>query len=168
MSDSVQTLPPADPADLAVALAFALRFQGRKRVHKADELMAEIVAKRLVDHLERPHLYSQHSESNPPPPGRLRRCLFLEPSPEWYRIALSERVRLAANQIKIPRRQIIEPNDEFRTLHPERATKGTGDLFARNRQEPHLEQEAARATIGRRMRISRFGDVNRRCSAFEV
>jgi hypothetical protein len=39
--------------DLANALAFALRFQGRKLVHNADELMSEIVAKRLVDHLER-------------------------------------------------------------------------------------------------------------------
>ena len=41
-----------DPPDLADALAFALRFQGRKRVHNADEIMAEIVAKRLVEHLE--------------------------------------------------------------------------------------------------------------------
>lgn len=40
------TLTPADPADLTSALTFALRFQGRKRVHNADELMAEIVAKR--------------------------------------------------------------------------------------------------------------------------
>ena len=39
--------------DLADALAFALRFQGRKRVHNADEIMAEIVAKRIVEHLER-------------------------------------------------------------------------------------------------------------------
>jgi hypothetical protein len=46
-------LTPADPSDLAAALAFALRFQGRKRVHNADEIMAEIVAKRLVEHLER-------------------------------------------------------------------------------------------------------------------
>ena len=46
-------LTPADPQDLADALAFALRFQGRKRVHNADEIMAEIVAKRLVEHLER-------------------------------------------------------------------------------------------------------------------
>ena len=35
------------------ALALALRFQGRKRVHNADEIMAEIVAARLVEHLER-------------------------------------------------------------------------------------------------------------------
>jgi hypothetical protein len=38
-------LTPADPQDLADALAFALRFQGRKRVHNADEIMAEIVGK---------------------------------------------------------------------------------------------------------------------------
>ena len=46
-------LTPADPADLAAALAFALRFAGRRRTHNADEIMAEIVAKRLVEHLER-------------------------------------------------------------------------------------------------------------------
>jgi hypothetical protein len=46
-------LTPADPNDLAAALAFALRYSGRKRVHNADELMSEIVAKRLVEHLER-------------------------------------------------------------------------------------------------------------------
>ena len=46
-------LTPADPRDIADALAFALRFDGRKRVHSADELMSAIVAKRLVEHLER-------------------------------------------------------------------------------------------------------------------
>jgi len=30
-----------------------LRYQGRKRVHNADEIMSESVAKRLVEHLER-------------------------------------------------------------------------------------------------------------------
>ena len=43
----------ADPRDLADALAFALRFDGRKRAHNADDVMAEIVAKRLVEQLER-------------------------------------------------------------------------------------------------------------------
>ena len=38
-------LTPADSSDVVDALAFALRFQGRKRVHNADEIMAEIVAK---------------------------------------------------------------------------------------------------------------------------
>jgi hypothetical protein len=49
-------LTPADSSHLADALAFAFRFQGRKRVHNADEIMAEIVAKRLVQHLEGPAL----------------------------------------------------------------------------------------------------------------
>ena len=46
-------LTPASPDDIAETLAFALRFQGRKRVHNADEIMSEILAKRLVEHLER-------------------------------------------------------------------------------------------------------------------
>ncbi len=46
-------LTPADPSDLVAALAFALRYQGGKRVHDAAEIMAEIVAERLVDHVER-------------------------------------------------------------------------------------------------------------------
>jgi hypothetical protein len=52
MNEPAEHLTPADPRDLAEALAFALRFQGRKRVHTADEIMAEIVARRLVEHLE--------------------------------------------------------------------------------------------------------------------
>ena len=32
---------------------YALRYQGHWRVHNADEIMAEIAAKRLVEHLER-------------------------------------------------------------------------------------------------------------------
>ena len=46
-------LTPADPSELVDAIAFALRFAGRKRVHSADEIMAGIVARRLVEHLER-------------------------------------------------------------------------------------------------------------------
>jgi len=42
-----------DQADAAGALACALRFSGGKRVRNADEIMAEIVAKRLVEHLGR-------------------------------------------------------------------------------------------------------------------
>ncbi len=53
MSDPSERLMPASAEDLADALAFALRFQGRKRVHNADEIMVEIVAKRLVEHLDR-------------------------------------------------------------------------------------------------------------------
>jgi hypothetical protein len=36
-------LTPAD-ADLAKALAYALRFEGRNRVHNPDEIMSEIAA----------------------------------------------------------------------------------------------------------------------------
>ena len=46
-------LTPAEPRDLADAIAFALRFEGRKRVHQADEYMAAIAAERVVRHLER-------------------------------------------------------------------------------------------------------------------
>ena len=51
MADDPDTLTPASPEDLARSLAFALRFSGRKRVHDADEYMADIVARRLVEHL---------------------------------------------------------------------------------------------------------------------
>ena len=53
MAAPFNELTPASPDDLASTLAFALRFHGRKRVHNADEIMAEIVSKRLVEHLER-------------------------------------------------------------------------------------------------------------------
>ena len=44
---------PADPDELAAALAFALLFDGRKRLHLADEVIAKIAARRQVEHLER-------------------------------------------------------------------------------------------------------------------
>jgi len=53
MTEALEPLTPADPDDLANALAFALRFHGRKRTHNANEIMSEIVARRLVEHLER-------------------------------------------------------------------------------------------------------------------
>ena len=48
-----EPLLPAKPDDIADALAFALRYSGRKRVHDSAEIMATIVAKRLVEHLDR-------------------------------------------------------------------------------------------------------------------
>jgi hypothetical protein len=42
---------PADPADLKESLAFALRFEGKKRRHDADDYMARIVADLLVAHV---------------------------------------------------------------------------------------------------------------------
>ncbi len=45
-------LTPADHSDIADAVAFALRFSGRKRVHDADVFMAKIAADRIVRHLD--------------------------------------------------------------------------------------------------------------------
>ena len=53
MPDADQKLTPADPRDLADAVAFALRFEGRRRVHNANEYMAAIAGGRVVRHLER-------------------------------------------------------------------------------------------------------------------
>jgi hypothetical protein len=44
-------LRPATPDEIADALSFALRYQGRKRVHHADDMMAQITAERLIQHL---------------------------------------------------------------------------------------------------------------------
>jgi len=52
MSDA-DRLTPAIAEYVAEALAFAQRYSGRKCVHDAAEMMAAIVAKRLVEHLER-------------------------------------------------------------------------------------------------------------------
>lgn len=53
MTDAPERLMSASREDLADALAFALRFDGRRRKRDAAEMMARIVAKRLVEHLER-------------------------------------------------------------------------------------------------------------------
>ncbi len=50
MSDAPH-LRPATLDEVADALSFALRYQGRKRVFHADEMMARITAERLVQHL---------------------------------------------------------------------------------------------------------------------
>ena len=52
MSDP-PALRPASTDEIADALSFALRYEGRKRVHHADDAMARITADRLVRHLER-------------------------------------------------------------------------------------------------------------------
>jgi len=48
-----EKLSPATREELISSLSFALRFAGRKRVHKADDFMARIAAEHLVDHLAR-------------------------------------------------------------------------------------------------------------------
>jgi hypothetical protein len=44
-------LREASMEEIAESLAFALRYEGRKRVNHADEAMARITADRLVRHL---------------------------------------------------------------------------------------------------------------------
>ena len=53
MPENDPNLRSATPLELADALAFALRFSGRKRTHQADEFMAQITAERLVEHLQK-------------------------------------------------------------------------------------------------------------------
>ena len=52
MPDTPPALRPATPDEIADVLAFALRYEGRRRVHTADDMMARIAADRLVRHLE--------------------------------------------------------------------------------------------------------------------
>jgi hypothetical protein len=47
------SLRPATAAEIADSLSFALRYDGRRRVHHADDAMARITADRLVEHLGR-------------------------------------------------------------------------------------------------------------------
>jgi hypothetical protein len=51
MPAPAENLTPADPRDLADAIAFALRYSGGKPVRDADEVMAMIAARRIVEHL---------------------------------------------------------------------------------------------------------------------
>lgn len=46
-------LRPATAEEIGQSLAFALRYDGRRRVHHADDAMARITAERLVEHLQR-------------------------------------------------------------------------------------------------------------------
>lgn len=55
MSDEAPSPPlrPASPDEVAESLSYALRYDGRRRVHHADTFMARITAERLIAHLER-------------------------------------------------------------------------------------------------------------------
>ena len=52
MPDEAEALCPGEPDDVRDALAFALRFDGRKRARSGDALMAQITAERLLEHLQ--------------------------------------------------------------------------------------------------------------------
>jgi hypothetical protein len=76
MSDA-SSLRPATADEIAETLSFALLYQGRKRVHNADNMLARITAERLVQHLEalgfvlmkRPPCAAP-TTGGMPPPGR--------------------------------------------------------------------------------------------------
>ncbi len=53
MPDDGEELRPAIRQELMDSLAFAMRYQGRRRMHnaEADSFMAHIAAERLADHL---------------------------------------------------------------------------------------------------------------------
>ncbi len=53
MSNVPDRLTAANPDEIAAALASALRVEGRKQKHDAAEMMSTIVAREIVDHLER-------------------------------------------------------------------------------------------------------------------
>jgi hypothetical protein len=59
---------PVPPDELAEAMAHGLRFDGRKRVHQADEIMARVMAERLARAMERAGLVVLKK----PPLGPLR------------------------------------------------------------------------------------------------
>ena len=91
MTDAPQ-FTPAKPDDIAEAIAFALRYSGRKRVNDAGEMMATIVAKRLVEHLEADGLGSTRielpKEISPEPVGSLNHALTkLSEAYETWRIS---------------------------------------------------------------------------------
>ena len=51
VQSSARSLRPADPDDVKDALAFALRYRRRKRIDFASELVAQIAAENLFEHL---------------------------------------------------------------------------------------------------------------------
>ncbi len=51
MPDEPDQLRPATPDEIVETLAFALRYEGRRRVRHADSFMARVAAERLVEHL---------------------------------------------------------------------------------------------------------------------
>ena len=63
-------LRPAEPEDVKQAIAFALRYRGRKRVDLASERMAQIAAEHLVEHLQMSGFVIMHKQPAPLGPDR--------------------------------------------------------------------------------------------------
>ena len=60
-------LRPATAKEIAEALSFALRYNGRKRVHDAEDAMGRITAERLVQHMEASGFVVMKKPSAPAP-----------------------------------------------------------------------------------------------------
>lgn len=67
MPTEPEHLRPATPNEIAETLAFALWFDGRRRLHHADNIMAQITSERLVEHLRRSGFVMMKRPSGPPP-----------------------------------------------------------------------------------------------------
>jgi hypothetical protein len=65
-------LRPATTEEIADSIAFALRYEGRKRVTHADEMMARITADRLVRHLRRSGFVVMRQSDAPAPTDKPR------------------------------------------------------------------------------------------------
>ena len=78
MPDDPATLRPATTEELEQALAHALRFRGRKRVHDADPLGAQLVAERLIEALRQ----SGFVVMKRPPAPPLTTAQLMPPLPE--------------------------------------------------------------------------------------
>ena len=48
--EAARDLKPASAAEIEESLSLALRYAGKRRVHHADDVMARVTAKRLVQH----------------------------------------------------------------------------------------------------------------------
>ena len=68
VTSSVRPLRAAEPEDVKQALAFALRYRGRKRTDTASKAMAEITAERLFKHLAQSGFVVMHKAPARPGP----------------------------------------------------------------------------------------------------
>ena len=62
--------PPLTPAtvdEFATTLSYALRFDGRKARRQSSELMADITARHLIEHLERAEFVVMKKPLGTPP-----------------------------------------------------------------------------------------------------
>ena len=69
MSDE-PPLTPASADELATTLSYALRFDGRKARRQSSELMADITARHLIEHLERSGFVVMKKPPGTPPRAR--------------------------------------------------------------------------------------------------